>query len=55
VAAVSFDQPMEVYVELAPVVGVLPAVAFGMQGTIGIRGWFRPKASNSDGLQAGGE
>lgn len=55
VAAVSFDQPMEVYVELAPVVGVLPAVAFGMQGTLGVRGWFRPKASNSDGLQVGGE
>jgi hypothetical protein len=43
VAALSFDKPLEVFVEWAPVVGVLPAIDLTMQGTMGVRGWFRPK------------
>ena len=43
VAALSFDKPLEVFVELAPVLGVLPAIDLGMQGTMGVRGWFKPK------------
>jgi len=43
VAALSFNQPVEVFVELAPVVGMFPAIDLTMQGTTGVRGWFRPK------------
>ena len=55
VAAVSFDKPFEVFVEIAPVIGVLPDVDMNVQGTTGIRGWFRPKASDSNGAQIGSE
>lgn len=43
VAGLSFDKPMEVFVELVPVVGVLPAIEMNMQATMGLRGWFQPK------------
>jgi hypothetical protein len=55
VAAISFDKPLEVFVEIAPVIGVLPDMDMRVQGTTGIRGWFRPKTSNGDGADVGGE
>ena len=53
--AISFDKPAEVFLELVPLVGVLPDVDMGLQSTLGLRGWFRPKPSNSDGLEVGRE
>ena len=55
VAAISFDKPIEVFVELAPVVGVLPDVGIEVQASTGVRGWFKPKQSVGDGLEVGGE
>ena len=55
VAGISFDKPLEVFIELAPVIGVLPDVEMGMQGTMGVRGWFRPKPSNGNGAEVGSE
>jgi len=55
VTALSFDKPVEIFIEVVPVIGVLPNVEFGMQATTGIRGWFKPKPSNGDGLEVGSE
>tara|TARA_B100000575_G_scaffold289514_1_gene291417 strand:+ start:656 stop:1189 length:534 start_codon:yes stop_codon:yes gene_type:complete len=55
VTALSFDKPVEVFIELAPVVGILPDVEFGVQATTGIRGWFKPKSSKGDGFEVGSE
>ena len=55
VAAISFDKPLEVFVELAPVIGVLPDVGVGVQASTGIRGWFKPNRSDGDGLEVRGE
>lgn len=41
--SITFDQPVDVFIEMAPVIGVLPEVELHGNGTIGIRGWFRPK------------
>jgi len=42
VAALSFDKPMEIFIELVPVMGVFPAMELSLQATMGVRGWFRP-------------
>ena len=55
VAAISFDKPLEVFMGLTPVVGVLPEVGIRLEVTAGIRGWFKPKQSDGDGLEVGGE
>lgn len=41
--SVAFDQPVDIFVELAPVLGVVPELELHASGTIGVRGWFRPK------------
>ena len=43
VAALSFDKPMEIFIEIVPVMGVLPVIEMNLQATMGLRGWFRPK------------
>jgi hypothetical protein len=43
VAALSIDKPIEVFVEVVPVVSVLPAIELNMQATMGLRSWFQPK------------
>ena len=55
VVAISFDKPVEVFVELAPVVGVLPDVGIGVQASTGFRGWFKPKPSDGNGREVGGD
>ena len=55
VAEIGFDKRLEVFIELAPVIGVLPDGEMGMQGTMGVRGWFRPKPSNGNGAEVGSE
>ena len=55
VAAISFDKPFEVFMGLAPVVGVLPEIDIQLEVTAGIRGWFKPKQSNGDRLEVGSE
>tara|TARA_B100000530_G_scaffold286053_1_gene200839 strand:- start:181 stop:690 length:510 start_codon:yes stop_codon:yes gene_type:complete len=41
--SVAFEKPVDIFVEIAPVIGVLPEIALHGSGTIGFRGWFRPK------------
>ena len=40
--SVAFEKPVDIFVELAPVIGVVPDFGLHASGTIGIRGWFRP-------------
>jgi len=55
IAAISFDKPFEVFTGLTPIVGVLPEVDVQLEVTAGIRGWFKPKQSDRNGLEVGGE
>jgi len=41
--SVAFEKPVDIFVELAPVIGVVPEIGLHASGTIGVRGWFRPK------------
>ena len=41
--SVAFEKPVDIFVELAPVIGVVPDLALHVSGTMGVRGWFRPK------------
>lgn len=41
--SVAFEQPVDIFVELVPVIGVVPELGLHASGTIGVRGWFRPK------------
>jgi hypothetical protein len=39
----STEWPLDAFIEVAPVVYVLPDLAFSAQGAIGLRGWFVSK------------
>ena len=41
--SVAFEKPVDIFVELAPVSGVVPEIGLHASGTIGVRGWFRSK------------
>ncbi len=41
--SLAFEEPVDIFVELAPVLGVVPEIKPHASGTIGVRGWFRPQ------------
>lgn len=45
--SIAFDKPIDIFVELAPTMGVLPDLNMSAGGTVGVRGWFAPKQGSS--------
>ena len=45
--SLAFQKPIDIYMEVAPVIGLIPSTSLWANGTAGIRTWFR--ASKSDG------
>ena len=45
--SLTFQKPIDIYMEVAPVIGFLPSTDLWANGTAGVRTWFRP--SNRDG------
>ena len=41
--SVAFEKPVDIFVELAPVIGAVPEMKLYANGTVGVRAWFRPK------------
>jgi len=44
--SLAFQKPVDIYMEFAPVIGLVPATDLWANGTVGVRTWFR--SSNSD-------
>jgi hypothetical protein len=45
--SVAFDKPIDIFVELTPVLGAFPDVTLYDAGTVGMRAWFQPKQGSS--------
>jgi len=41
--SVAFEKPVDVFLEVAPVLGAIPEVKLYANGTVGVRAWFRSK------------
>ncbi len=41
--SVAFEKPVDVFLEMAPVLGAIPDVKMYINGTVGVRAWFRSK------------
>ncbi len=39
--SLSFEKPVDVFMEVAPVIGLIPATALSINGTLGVRTWFQ--------------
>lgn len=46
-ASVAFDKPIDIFVEIVPVLGAVPDVKLYANGTIGVRAWFQTKRGSS--------
>ena len=48
VASINFnDKPFDLYLDVAPVIGLIPETALFFNSTLGFRGWFVPPKSSS--------
>ena len=41
--SIAFEKPVDVFLEVAPVLGAIPEVKLYANGTVGVRAWFRSK------------
>ena len=45
--SIAFDKPIDVFVEVVPVLGAIPDLKMSVAGTVGLRAWFQPKQGSS--------
>lgn len=45
--SMAFDKPIDIFVEIVPVLGVIPDVKMYANGTVGVRAWFQTKRGSS--------
>ena len=44
--SLAFQKPVDVFMEVAPVIGLLPSTSLWINGTLGVRTWFQSSKGN---------
>ena len=44
--SLAFQKPVDVFMEVAPVIGLVPSTSLWLNGTMGVRTWFRSSKGN---------
>ncbi len=44
--SIAFQKPVDVFMEVAPVIGLVPSTSLWLNGTMGVRTWFRSSKGN---------
>ena len=44
--SIAFEKPVDVFMEAAPVIGLIPSTELNINGTVGVRAWFQSSKGN---------